>query len=56
MTAEASPLPSAPSTREEDGIRGFTWSTARPAQHARYRLEWRLRTRPEQDVNQEEFK
>ncbi|MFD7055557.1 multiprotein-bridging factor 1 family protein [Streptomyces mirabilis] len=56
MTAEASPLPSAPSRREEGGMRLFTWSTARPAQHARYRLEWRFRARPEQDVNQGEFK
>ncbi|MGW1617055.1 helix-turn-helix domain-containing protein [Streptomyces sp. NPDC002285] len=56
MTAEASPLPSAPARREEDGMRLFTWSTARPALHARYRLEWRFRARPEPDVNQGEFK
>ncbi|MEU6381653.1 helix-turn-helix transcriptional regulator [Streptomyces sp. NPDC046909] len=56
MTAEASPLPSAPTRREEDGNRVFTWSTTRPALHARYRLEWRFRARPEPDVNQGEFK
>ncbi|MGW4981612.1 helix-turn-helix domain-containing protein [Streptomyces mirabilis] len=56
MTAEASPLPSAPSKREENGMRVFTWSTTRPALHARYRLEWRFRAQPEQDVNQGEFK
>jgi len=56
MTAEASPLPSAPARREENAMRLFTWSTARPALHARYRLEWRFRARPEQDVNQGEFK
>lgn len=56
MTTEASPLPSAPGRREEGGMRLFTWSTARPAQHARYRLEWRFRARPEQDVKQGEFK
>ncbi|WSB58626.1 helix-turn-helix transcriptional regulator (plasmid) [Streptomyces cellulosae] len=56
MTSESSPLPSAPGRREEDGMPVFTWSTARPALHARYRLEWRFRARPEQDVNQQEFK
>ncbi|WP_309049156.1 helix-turn-helix transcriptional regulator [Streptomyces sp.] len=56
MTAEASPLPSAPARREENGMRLFTWSTARPALHARYRLEWRFRARPEPNVNQGEFK
>ncbi|MGW2724134.1 helix-turn-helix domain-containing protein [Streptomyces sp. NPDC001492] len=56
MTAEASPLPSAPGRREADGMRVFTWSTGRPALHARYRLEWRFRARPEQDVKQGEFK
>ncbi|MGW7385982.1 hypothetical protein [Streptomyces sp. NPDC054794] len=47
-TAEASPLPSAPGGREENGMRVITWSTDHPALHARYRLEWRFRARLEQ--------
>lgn len=43
MTAEASPLRTAPSRREEDGGSIFTWSTSQPLLHARYRLEWRFR-------------
>nr|AHE39202.1 hypothetical protein pFRL3_425 [Streptomyces sp. FR1] len=33
-----------------------TVSAGRPALHARYRLEWRYRGRPEQDMKQGEFK
>ncbi|MEU6460089.1 helix-turn-helix transcriptional regulator [Streptomyces sp. NPDC047065] len=55
MTAEASPLPSAPARRDEDGKCLFTWSTARPALHTRYRLEWRFRAQPGQDMTQGEF-
>ncbi|MET8855535.1 helix-turn-helix transcriptional regulator [Streptomyces sp. NPDC004579] len=56
MTAEASPLRSAPGIRHENGMRIFTWSTADPAPHARYRLEWRFRSRkPEHGMNQGEF-
>ncbi|MGW4505822.1 helix-turn-helix domain-containing protein [Streptomyces sp. NPDC004436] len=47
MTAEASPLRTAPARREENGVRIFRWETATPDLHARYRLEWRLRARPE---------
>ncbi|MCX5189012.1 peptide deformylase [Streptomyces sp. NBC_00268] len=43
MTAEASPLRTAPSRREENGATVFTWSTSEPILHARYRLEWRFR-------------
>ncbi|GAA2875042.1 helix-turn-helix domain-containing protein [Streptomyces mexicanus] len=50
MTAEASPLRSAPSRREDRGMRVFTWATTQPVLHARYRLEWRFRARPEQDA------
>lgn len=56
MTAEASPLRSAPSQREENTMRVFTWSTTQPELHARYRLEWRFRARPEQDPKQGEFR
>ncbi|THA38142.1 helix-turn-helix transcriptional regulator [Streptomyces sp. A1547] len=47
MTAEASPLRTAPTRREESGVRIFRWETATPDLHARYRLEWRLRARQE---------
>jgi len=47
MSAEASPLRTPPVRTEEDGVRLFTWSTATPAVHARYRLEWRFRALPE---------
>ncbi|MEU8482303.1 hypothetical protein [Streptomyces sp. NPDC048641] len=56
MTAEASPLRTASSQRDEQGTRVFTWSTATPALHARYRLEWRFRARPERDVIPGEFR
>lgn len=47
MTAEAAPLRTAPARTEENGMRVFTWTTSTPALHARYRLEWRFRARPE---------
>lgn len=56
MTAEAAPLRTAPVQREENGMRVFSWSTSTPALHARYRLEWRFRARPERDANQGEFR
>lgn len=56
MTAEAPPLRSAPSRREENGMRLFSWSTTQPELHARYRLEWRFRTQSEQDVGHGEFR
>ncbi|WP_239081304.1 peptide deformylase [Streptomyces coelicoflavus] len=46
MTAEASPLHTAPTRTEENGVTVFTWSTSRPILHARYRLEWRFRAAP----------
>jgi peptide deformylase len=43
MTAEASPFRT-PIVREvRDGIAVFTWSTADPPVHARYRMEWKFR-------------
>lgn len=56
MTAEASPLRSAPSRREGNGMCAFTWTTTQPVLHARYRLEWRFRARPEQDAMSGEFR
>ncbi|MFJ6139324.1 hypothetical protein [Kitasatospora sp. NPDC092286] len=56
MTAEAAPLRTAPIRREEGGMRVFSWSTSTPDLHARYRLEWRFRARPERDTIQGEFR
>ncbi|WP_372411485.1 hypothetical protein [Streptomyces luteireticuli] len=55
MTAEASPLRTATVRRDENGTRLFSWTTSAPALHARYRLEWRFRARPERDVSDKEF-
>lgn len=54
MTAEASALRSAPSRREDNQMSVFTWSTTQPVLHARYRLEWRFRARPESDAREGE--
>ncbi|MFB7745636.1 helix-turn-helix domain-containing protein [Streptomyces sp. NPDC056132] len=58
MTAEASPLRTPPVRTEGDGVRHFTWITSTPALHARYRLEWRFRARPEpeRETEHEEFR
>ncbi|MEV0599862.1 helix-turn-helix transcriptional regulator [Streptomyces sp. NPDC050315] len=56
MTAEASPLRTPPVRIEKEGQRQFTWITTTPALHARYRLEWRFRARPERDTDQKEFR
>ncbi|MFE1560381.1 helix-turn-helix domain-containing protein [Streptomyces sp. NPDC058734] len=55
MTAEAAPLRTAPSRREEDGALIFRWETVAPDLHARYRLEWRLRARPENPTTPREL-
>ncbi|MFF7095233.1 multiprotein-bridging factor 1 family protein [Streptomyces rubradiris] len=52
MTAEASPLRTPPVRSDNAGLRRFTWITATPALHARYRLEWRFRARPEPEADQ----
>jgi peptide deformylase len=49
MTAEAMPFRTAIRRTEEDGRRIFSWSTEDPPLHARYRLEWKFRTRPNQE-------
>ncbi|MFF2013719.1 multiprotein-bridging factor 1 family protein [Streptomyces sp. NPDC058195] len=56
MTAEASPLRTPPVRRDDGEVRQFTWITAAPALHARYRLEWRFRAQPERDMDQGEFR
>ncbi|MEU6680976.1 helix-turn-helix transcriptional regulator [Streptomyces sp. NPDC046925] len=47
MTAQAAPLRTAPVRTEDTRLRIFTWATAAPALHARYRLAWRFRARTE---------
>lgn len=56
MTAEASPLRTPPVRSDDGELRQFRWITTTPALHARYRLEWRFRARPERDTDQEEFR
>jgi transcriptional regulator with XRE-family HTH domain len=56
MTAEASPLRTPPIRSDRGELRQFTWITPTPSLHARYRLEWRFRARPERDTDQEEFR
>ncbi|MEU5792372.1 helix-turn-helix transcriptional regulator [Streptomyces sp. NPDC047813] len=56
MTAEAAPLRTAPVQRQEGGVRVFAWSTSAPALHARYRLEWRFRSGPENEADNGEFR
>ncbi|GAA1439464.1 hypothetical protein [Nocardiopsis tropica] len=52
MTAESSPLRTPPVRSDDGELRQFTWITTTPALHARYRLEWRFRTRTEHDTKQ----
>ncbi|GHJ35134.1 helix-turn-helix transcriptional regulator [Streptomyces sp. TS71-3] len=52
MTAEQVPLRTAPHRHDDGATRVFVWSTSTPALHARYRLEWRFRARPEPEMNQ----
>ncbi len=56
MTAEASPLRTAPVRWDENGTRLFFWTTSTPALHARYRVEWRFRAKSERDATHEEFR
>ncbi|MEU0659798.1 hypothetical protein [Streptomyces lavendulocolor] len=56
MTAEASPLRTPPVRSDDGELRQFTWITTTPALHARYRLEWRFRARPEHDTDQGDFR
>jgi peptide deformylase len=47
MTAAALPLRTAIRRSERDGRRIYSWSTDDPPLHARYRLEWKFRNRPD---------
>jgi peptide deformylase len=46
-TAEAIPLRTPPARTGRDGQAVFSWATDDPPMGARYRLEWRFRTRPD---------
>jgi peptide deformylase len=49
MTAEALPFRTAIRQTTEDGRSVFAWSTEDPPLHARYRLEWKFRARPDRE-------
>ncbi|MFF9861109.1 peptide deformylase [Streptomyces tendae] len=51
MTAAALPFRTAIRQTQEAGRSVFAWSTADPPLHARYRLEWKFRARPDQEEN-----
>ncbi|MFF3359514.1 peptide deformylase [Streptomyces sp. NPDC002917] len=55
MTAEAMPFRTAIRRTEDEGRRAFSWSTEDPPLHARYRLEWKFRARPETDERQRDM-
>jgi peptide deformylase len=48
-TAEAVPLRTAPARADHGGQTVFSWATSDPPVGARYRLEWRFRSRPDDD-------
>jgi peptide deformylase len=50
MTAEAFPFRTAIRQHTQADRRIYAWSTDDPPLHARYRLEWKFRARPEQDA------
>ncbi|UNZ20600.1 peptide deformylase [Streptomyces sp. 891-h] len=50
MTATAMPFRTAIRRTDEDGRRVFSWSTEDPPLHARYRLEWKFRSQPEEEI------
>ncbi|MGN2642453.1 helix-turn-helix domain-containing protein [Nocardia takedensis] len=46
-TADARPIGTPPARHQSDGSTMFTWNTANPPLHTRYRLEWRFRSHPD---------
>ena len=46
-TADARSIATSPARRLDGDTAVFTWNTASPPQHTRYRMEWRFRSRPE---------
>ncbi|HEY9370400.1 peptide deformylase [Streptomyces sp.] len=55
MTAEAMPLRTAIRRTEEDGRRVYSWSTEDLPLHARYRLEWKFRARPDTEETRQDM-
>ncbi|WP_405580631.1 peptide deformylase [Streptomyces sp. NBC_01092] len=53
MTAAALPFRTAIRQTQENGRSVFAWSTEDPPLHARFRLEWKFRARPDQEENLE---
>ncbi|MEU6990344.1 peptide deformylase [Streptomyces sp. NPDC046465] len=52
MTAEGGPLRTPIRRAEAGGRRIYSWSTEDPPLHARYRLEWKFRQRPDLEESQ----
>lgn len=55
-TAEAVPLRTAPGRADHGGQAVFSWATSDPPVGARYRLEWRFRSRPDEDREHPELR
>jgi peptide deformylase len=55
-TAEAIPLRTMPIRADRDGQAVFSWATGDPPVGARYRLEWRFRSRPDDDKEHPELR
>ncbi|MEU5900605.1 peptide deformylase [Streptomyces venezuelae] len=53
MTAEGGPLRTPIRRTEGGGRRIYSWSTEDPPLHARYRLEWKFRQRPDLEESQQ---
>lgn len=51
LTADVTPLRTPPQRTQTQGRTVFTWATTDPPLHARYRLEWRLKTGPDTKEN-----
>ncbi|MGP4008143.1 peptide deformylase [Streptomyces sp. 4N124] len=51
MTAAALPFRTAIRQTQENGRSVYAWSTEDPPLHARYRLEWKFRARPDHEEN-----
>jgi peptide deformylase len=55
-TAEAIPLRTAPGRADHGGQAVFSWATSDPPVGARYRLEWRFRSRPGDDKEHQQLR
>lgn len=54
LTSAGNALPTAILKSEDDGRSIFAWSTEDPPLHARFRMEWSFRTRPDEELSVEE--